>query len=273
MSGFSPLEIFKSQAKQIARDQGLKLSDAQKMLAQKAGFEHYHELYAVSQRNPKDRRLMMAAFGVEDFRDAIYQDDVYSDLDLELERQLSGAMAETNAEEFTISDLRVLTKEYMGATGVLKLTVSLTYEGSQHPDRPYHGAAFHLQARIQLLRRKNTWRLAEEGLFILNSESDMDRDNRSEQEYWSMVGEARQANTKTLADALAIELGIAVEDAELLTGAEITPNQSDDGLVYSYLIDLEPEAEGKLRADLLARLGTLHYELPANFFDDVERDA
>lgn len=89
-----------------------------------------------------------------------------------------------------------------------------------------------------------------------------------------MVGEARQANTRTLADALAIELGIAVDDAELLTGAEITLNQSDDGLVYNYRIDLEPEAEaeGKLRADLLARLGTLHYELPANFFDDVERD-
>jgi len=43
--------------------------------------------------------------------------------------------------------------------------------------------------------------------------------------------------------------------------------------VYSYWIDLEPEAEGKLRADLLARFGTLHHELPANFFDDVERDA
>lgn len=126
MSGFSPLEIFKSQAKQIARDQGLKLSDAQKTLAQTVGFEHYHELYVVSQRNPKDRRLMMTAFGIEDFRNAIYQDDVFSGLDLELERQLSGAMAETNAEEFTISDLTVLTKEYKGATGVLNLTVSLT---------------------------------------------------------------------------------------------------------------------------------------------------
>ncbi|KTS77100.1 hypothetical protein NS274_12775 [Pseudomonas oryzihabitans] len=183
MSGFSPLEIFKSQAKQIARDQGLKLSDAQKMLAQEAGFEHYHELHVVAQRNPKDRRLMKAAFGVEDFRDAIYQDDVYSDLDLELERQLSGAIAETNAEAFTISDLIVRTKEYTGATGVLNLTISLTYGGSQHPDRPYHGAAFHLEASIQLLRRKNTWRLAEEGLIILNSESDMDRDHRSEQDY------------------------------------------------------------------------------------------
>ncbi len=35
MSDFSPLNIFKSQAKQLARDQGLKLSVAQETLVQK----------------------------------------------------------------------------------------------------------------------------------------------------------------------------------------------------------------------------------------------
>lgn len=38
-----------------------------------------------------------------------------------------------------------------------------------------------------------------------------------------MVGEARQTNTRILADALAMELEIAVDDAELLTGTEIIP--------------------------------------------------
>lgn len=42
--------------------------------------------------------------------------------------------------------------------------------------------------------------------------------------------------------------------------------------MYSYWINLEPVAEGELRADLLARFGSLEYELHANFFDDVERD-
>lgn len=49
MSDFSPLNIFKSQAKQLARDQGLKLSVAQETLVQKAGFADYHELSVVAQ--------------------------------------------------------------------------------------------------------------------------------------------------------------------------------------------------------------------------------
>ena len=76
----------------------------------------------------------------------------------------------------------------------------------------------------------------------------------------------------SMAQALASELGISVEDGELLAGSEITTNESDDGLVYSYWINFEPEAEGELRADLLARFGSLEYELNPNFFDDVEHD-
>ncbi|MNP71401.1 hypothetical protein D3C76_1677820 [compost metagenome] len=75
-----------------------------------------------------------------------------------------------------------------------------------------------------------------------------------------------------MAQALANELGISVDDAELLADAEVTTNESDEGLVYSYWINFEPEAEGKLRANLLARFGSLEYELDANFFDDVEHE-
>ncbi|MNL83484.1 hypothetical protein D3C87_2111490 [compost metagenome] len=75
-----------------------------------------------------------------------------------------------------------------------------------------------------------------------------------------------------MAQALANELRISVEDAELLSDAEITTNESDEGLVYSYWINLEPVAGGELRADLLARFGSLEYELDRNFFDDIEHD-
>ena len=74
MSDFSLLNIFKSQAKQLAHDQGLKLSAAQKTLARQAGFADYHEFSVVAKRNPKNPRLMMAVFGVKDFSDAIYED-------------------------------------------------------------------------------------------------------------------------------------------------------------------------------------------------------
>ncbi|QCY15061.1 MULTISPECIES: hypothetical protein [Pseudomonas] len=91
---------------------------------------------------------------------------------------------------------------------------------------------------------------------ISSGESDTDRDRRSEWEHWAQVEEAERGNRITMAQALANELEISVDDAALLSGAEITTNESDDGLVYSYWINLEPEAEGELRADLIARFGS-----------------
>ncbi|WP_104911074.1 hypothetical protein [Pseudomonas sp. LG1D9] len=272
MSDFSPLNLLKSQAKQLVRDQGLKLSVAQEALVQKAGFADYHEFSMVAQRNPKDPRLMMAVFGIRDFSDAIHEDDVYTDLDQELEDQLSGAIAETNASGFTVNALTVDTTEYADSTGMLTLGVSLTYQGQQDQERVYHGAAFFLTATVGLLRREGKWLLAEDGVSISIIESDADRDRKSEQEYWAQVEEARNSNRMSMAQALASELGISVEDGELLAGSEITTNESDDGLVYSYWINFEPEAEGELRADLLARFGSLEYELHVNFFDDVEHE-
>ncbi|QHF48733.1 hypothetical protein [Pseudomonas sp. S49] len=272
MSDFSPLNIFKSQAKQLARDQGLKLSVAQETLVQKAGFADYHEFSVVAQRNPRDPRLMVAVFGIKDFPQAIHEDDVYADLEQELEEQLSDAIAETNASGFTIDALTINTADYTDSTGMLSLGVSLTYQGQQDQERVYHGAAFFLTATVELLRRDSKWQLAEDGVSIADGESDADRDRRSEQEYWATVEEARSSNRMSMAQALAIELGITVDNAELLAGSEITTNESDDGLVYSYWINFEPEAEGELRADLLARFGSLEYELHANFFDDIEHD-
>ncbi|EJM78912.1 hypothetical protein [Pseudomonas sp. GM55] len=278
MSDFSPLSIFKSQAKQLARDQGLKLAAAQETLAKKSGFADYHELSVVAQRNPKDSRLMEAVFGIKDFSEAIHEDDVYSDLDQELEDQLSGAIADTNASGFTIDALEVEAVDYSDTTGKLTLGVSLTYQGQQDRERVYHGAAFFLTASVELLRRDGRWRLAEEGVSISSSESDADRDRRSEWEHWAQIAEAESDEHVddrpriSMAQALANELGISVADGELLADAEVTANDSDGGLPYSYWIDFEPVAQGELRADLLARFGSLEYELDRNFFDDIEHD-
>ena len=272
MSDFSPLNIFKSQAKQFVRDQSVKLSVAQETLAQKAGFANYHELSAITERNPIDSRLMLAVFGINDFSHAIHEDDVYVDLDQELEDQLSEAIADTNATGFTIDALEVTTTEYSAATGVLNLGVSLTYQGQQDQERMYHGTAFFLTATVELLRRDGRWLLAAEGVSISSGESDADRDRRSEWEHWAQVEEAERGSRITMAQALASELDISVEDAELLSDAEVTTNESDEGLVYSYWINLEPVAGGKMRTDLLARFGSLEYELGPNFFDDIEHE-
>ena len=90
-------------------------------------------------------------------------------------------------------------------------------------------------------------------------------------ERWPQVEQAEYGNRRTIAQVLASELDISVEDVELLSDAEVTTNELD-GPVYSYWINLEPEAEGELRADLLARFASLEYEIHANFFDDIEHE-
>ena len=272
MSDFSLLNIFKSQAKQLAHDQGLKLSAAQKTLARQAGFADYHEFSVVAKRNPKNPRLMMAVFGVKDFSDAIYEDDVFTALDLELEEQLSGAIAETNASGFTIDDLNVGSTEYNEVNGVLTLAVKLTYQGEQDPERMYSGTAFFLTVTVELLRRDGKWFLAEGGLSISSGESDADRDHRSEWEHWAQEEEPESGKRISMAQALANELKITVNDAELLADAQVTANDSNDGLPYSYWIDFEPVALDGLRADLLARFGSLQSELHANLFGDIPPD-
>lgn len=234
MSDFSPLNIFKSQAKQLARDQDVKLSAAQETLAQKAGFTNYHELSVVAQRNPKDPRLTVAVFGIKNFPQAIHEDDVYADLDLELEDQVSGVIADTNAGGFKIDALEVSAADYSDKTGMLTLGLSLTYQGQQDQERMYHGAAFFLTATVELLRRDGQWLLGEDGVFISSGESDADSDRESEWEHWAQVEETERGKRISTAQALANEQGISVDDAELLADAEVTTNESDEGLVYNY---------------------------------------
>jgi hypothetical protein len=253
----------------------MKLSAAQESLARQAGFEEYHELVVVAQRNPTDPRLMLAAFGVRDFKDAIHEDDVFFELDQELEHMLSGAMAETNASEFTIGESEVESAAYDDATGVLRLGMSIDWEGKQDPDRVYYGRVFFLKADVDLIRRDGKWSLGEDGVSITGSETDADRDRRTEWEYMEhqQATESEEHRpSMSMAQALASELRISLEDAERLADAEVTANTSDDGMIYSYRVDVEPYAEGALRADLLARFGTLEFELDVNFFDDIHPD-
>lgn len=273
MSNFSPLSIIKSQAKQHAREHDMTLSAAQEALARQAGFEEYHELVVVAQRNPTDPRLMLAAFGVRDFKEAIHEDDVFSELDQELEHLLSGAMAETNASQFAIGESEVESAAYDDATGVLRLGMSIAWKGKQDPDRVYYGRAFFLQAEIDLIRRDGKWSLGEDGVSITSSETDADRDRRNEWEYMEHQQAAESEEQRpSMAQALANELKISQEDAESLADAEVTANTSDDGMIYSYWVDVEPYADGALRADLLARFGTLEIEVSRNFLDNIHPD-
>jgi len=71
--------------------------------------------------------------------------------------------------------------------------------------------------------------------------------------------------------ALADELEIGIDEAAHLTDAEITINDSDDGLVYSYWLDLETVESEPIKRKLINRHGSHQIELRANFFDRVEK--
>jgi hypothetical protein len=121
----------------------------------------------------------------------------------------------------------------------------------------YHGSAFFLKTTVESVRRAGKWTLGEEGVSISSGKSDADRDRRAEWEHWARVEEVNLSPSVSVAQALANELQVSAEAAEILACAEVMTNESDDGLVYSYWIDFDPVAEGKLRSDLLAKFGSL----------------
>ena len=272
MSAFSCYNILKSQAKELSRQRDIQHAAALELVAISAKFSSFHELTKVAQANPLEVRLMSAALGVSDLREAIHEGGVPMALEQELEEQLAEATSETNASEFSIYSLVANSAEYDDTKGKLTLGVSLTYQGKQNQNRMYSGSAFFLDCTAQLLHRDGAWILAEEdGLRINSGESDRDRDREDELADMDLERRRELEPPKvSLAQALADELEIGIVEAEQLTEAEITVNDSDDGLVYGYWIDVEPFASTALKRKLMDRFGSLQIELSASFFEQVD---
>lgn len=126
---------------------------------------------------------MLAALGVSDLTEAVYENGVYDELCSLLESELSSAMADTNAGCFTIEDLEVGSAIYDHQTGIAELSISLAWQGEQLPDRPFAGTAFYIQGQLLLVRREGEWSISDDGLVIEHGESDQDRDYEAEQDY------------------------------------------------------------------------------------------
>ncbi|UYW75831.1 hypothetical protein OFY05_23035 (plasmid) [Pseudocitrobacter faecalis] len=97
-------------------------------------------------------------------------------LDREVEEQLSGDIAETNADGFTMEDLEATKVSYNPDKGILSVTVTFEYQGDQDPDRAYSGTSFSVEAEMELLFRNYEWSLVHDSLTFLSVESDVDRD-------------------------------------------------------------------------------------------------
>ena len=91
MSGFYCFSILKSQAKQIAKGQGLKHSEALEQVAISANFSSFHDMQKCAVANPREPRLVKAALGVTDLKDALHHDGVSMALELEINQRLSEA--------------------------------------------------------------------------------------------------------------------------------------------------------------------------------------
>ena len=166
MSKFSFYNIIKSNGKKLAATQGIKLSSALELIAKQAKFSNFHDLSTVAHNAPQDQRLMVAALGISKLEDALYAKEPYAQIEEGLEDQLCGSIADTNASGFTMENIEVNSASFDESTGVLALEVFLTYQGVQDPDQIYVGSAFNLEVVVQLARRENKWKLADNGLEI-----------------------------------------------------------------------------------------------------------
>ncbi|PVZ84223.1 hypothetical protein C9426_24030 [Serratia sp. S1B] len=121
---------------------------------------------------------MMAAFGDSDFAEVIhnyydsYTDGPYPAFEMAVEHELSGEIASTNADDFTVEDLSVIETHYDENKGILNLKVSFLYQGDQLEDHVYSGSEFEVDANITLLWRDEKWIFMDEDFEITNVVAD-----------------------------------------------------------------------------------------------------
>lgn len=181
MSKYSCLDIIKTKAKSMANaDATLTHAQALESIARNTKFSSYHELTKVAKNTPLEPRLLMAAFGDSDFADVIYNyygsytDGPYASFEAAVEEELSGDIASTNADGFSVEDLTVTETHYDDTKGILDLKVNFLYQGEQMPDHAFSGTAFNVDAEVRLLWRDEKWDFMDEAFEITNVVSDTD---------------------------------------------------------------------------------------------------
>lgn len=183
MSQYSCIEIIRTIAKKMVRSNTAPThTQALELIAQNSNFSNYHELSQVAKNTPLEPRLLMAAFGDSDFEDVIYNlygsytDGPYPSLEIAVEEELSGFIATTNADGFTIEDLEITQAFYDDTKGILHLEVAFLYQGDQLPDHVYSGTEFEVEAKFRLSWRDEKWNFINEDFEVINVVSDIERD-------------------------------------------------------------------------------------------------
>ncbi|HDJ1985083.1 TPA: hypothetical protein PPS74_005189, partial [Salmonella enterica subsp. enterica serovar Concord] len=153
-------------------DVSLTHSQALEIIAKNSNFSNYHELTKVSKETPLESRLLMAAFGDNNFEEAIYHNGPFLSLEMAVDDELAADIATTNAEGFVIDDLTVLDTAYDETKGILDMQVAFNYLGDQLPDHVYSGTEFDVEAKVRLSWRDEKWNFIDEDFEITRIESD-----------------------------------------------------------------------------------------------------
>lgn len=126
-------------------------------------------------------------------------------------------------------------------------------------ERPYSGHKIEVQVRLAI-ERTGKVSIAEPECEVVSAQLDWS---------WGADDEDYEPPKVSLAQALADETGLTVEEAEELTDAEALPNDSNDGMVYGYLYDFSGFASPATAAKLESKYGSLQVEVSPSFFERV----
>ncbi|TCK02980.1 hypothetical protein [Marinobacterium mangrovicola] len=166
------LDVIKQTARSIYPD--LSLSEAYERAARVGGFSTYHEMQTLARHNPLDPRLGTYAFGPDWESNVVYMDNIYRELDLAVENEVAGTIADMNATMFMIENLDVASSSYDPDTGILISNVSFEYTGEPDIDRPYSGHSLALTGKLWTRWRSGQWELADQGFEVTDESASSD---------------------------------------------------------------------------------------------------
>lgn len=146
----------------------------------------------------------------------------------------------------------------IGATTELNIVGKVLVD--QHPERPYSGHVVHVDASLFLIRV---------GQVCFGTPEC--KVTAAQLHYYPVDDHDEEGPKVSLVQALADELGISTEEAQILAEADTSPNESNDGgIVYSYSLNAETvDLPRELRSKLVQQFGSLSIELPSSFYDNV----
>lgn len=104
-------------------------------------------MQTLARHNHLNTRLGNYAFGPNWESNVVYLDNIFRDLDLAVENEVVGTVADMNATMFMIENLDVTSTSYEPDTGIL-INVSFEYTGEPDRDRPYSGHSLSLMGRL-----------------------------------------------------------------------------------------------------------------------------